>query len=77
MENTWKLGEDMIEDDNLMNNITFYDLILALHCNCPVIDENAVRTQLKQILDGIHEDMEYLLENNMDEIISRAKAGRE
>lgn len=37
MEIKWELGEDLSTCNNLLDGVTFYDLILAVHCNCPTI----------------------------------------
>lgn len=68
----WKLGKDMIPSDTILDPVTFDDLILALKCNYAYIDETAVRTQMKEILDQRLEDVKYLIENNIDEIIALA-----
>ena len=34
MDQNWKLGDDMVVSDNLLDGITFEDLILTVHCNC-------------------------------------------
>ena len=76
VEREWKLGVDLFPDDNLLDQITFDDLILDLHCNCRRIEAVDVRSELVQILDNRLEDMYELLERNIDEIIRRAKIGR-
>lgn len=68
----WKLGKDMLTSDTILDPVTFDDLILALKCNYAYIDETAVRTQMKEILDQRLEDVKYLIENNIDEIIALA-----
>lgn len=77
MERRWKFGDDLIEDDNLLDQVSFRDVILAVHYNCRVIDQAAVRKTVKEIQEQRVEDMEFLLERNMDEIIKAAKRGRE
>lgn len=77
MDRQWKLGEDMYETDNILDGITFDHVILALHCGERVIDEKAVRRVVKEILEIQMQDFEYILNNNIDEIIARAKRGRE
>lgn len=79
MENMekWRLGEDLTENDNLLDPVTFNDLILSVHCGCKMIDPAAVRKTLNDILITRMEDMEYLLSRNMDEIINAAKRGRD
>ena len=68
----WKLGKDMLTSDTILDPITFDDLILALKCNYAYIGETAVRTQMKEIQDQRLEDVKYLIENNIDEIIALA-----
>lgn len=69
----WKLGKDMLTSDAILDPVTFDDLILALKCNYAYIGETAVRTQMKEILDQRLEDVKYLIENNIDEIIALAR----
>lgn len=77
MDRQWKLGEDMHETDNILDGITFDDVILALHNGERVIDEKAVRRVVKEILESQMQDFEYILNKNINEIIARAKRGRE
>lgn len=77
MENKYKLGDDLITKDSLFDGVTFDDLILAVHCNCKDITTDAVRREWKRILDQRLTDTKFLIENNMEEIIARAKEGRE
>jgi hypothetical protein len=69
----WKLGSDMLTSDTILDPVTFDDLILALKCNYAYIGETAVKTQMKEILDQRLEDVKYLIENNIDEIIALAR----
>lgn len=73
----WKLGEDLITSDNLLDGITFDDLILAVHCNCREITPTAVMREFKEIMASRMQDTEFLLEQNMDEVIREAKKGRQ
>lgn len=68
----WKLGEDLIPSDTILDPVTFDDLILALKCNCECITPSAVIVQATQIINQRLEDWKYLIENNMDEIIALA-----
>lgn len=77
MERNWKLGDDMFVSDNLLDGITFDDLILTVHYNCPKITKQAVKKELKEILAIHMQDMEFLLENNIDKIIEMASKNRE
>ena len=76
-EMAWKLGDDVSRQDNLLDGITFDDIILAVHCNCKEITPEAVKREFDNFLKMRMVDTEYLLENNMDEIIMEAKKGRE
>ncbi len=77
MERKWKLGEDLSTCDSLLDGFTFDDLITAVHSNCQVITPESIRKELKEMLDIQMQDMEYLIKNNMDEIIAAAMEGRE
>ena len=46
-ERSWKLGEDLSTKDNLFDPITFDELILTVHCNCPKITPKAVCEELQ------------------------------
>ena len=72
----WKLNEDMHKSDCIFDPITFEDIILAAHCNERVLDENAIKRVAKEILESRLEDFEYLIQNNMYEIIAEAAKGR-
>lgn len=75
-EKEWKLDVDLGTYDAMLDGFTFDDLILTVHCNCPEITPEAVKRELKEIIDARLEDMYFLLENNMDAIIAKAKEGR-
>lgn len=76
-EREWKLGVDLDARDNLLDQITFDDLILTVHCNCEKITEETVCEELQSILEGRLTDCFDLLKINMAEIIRLAKDGRE
>ena len=73
MEKRWKLGVDVHELDNILDGFTFADVILALQCNGKVIDDNTVRRVIAEILEIALQDMNFLLDNNIDEIIKATK----
>lgn len=75
-ERKWELGDDLMESDNLLDPVTFESLILAVHCNCPVIDQKGVEETMKEIMEERMADMRFLLKKNMDAIIKAAKKGR-
>ncbi len=62
---------------NLLDGLTFDDLILAVHCNCQVVTRAAVHAELNHMLASRRQDMNFLLEKNMDAIIAAALKGRE
>lgn len=68
----WKLGKDMIPSDTILDPVTFDDLILALKCNYERITPDAVIIQATEIINQRLEDLKYLIENNIDEIIALA-----
>lgn len=76
MERNWKLGNDLLPCDNILDGITFEDVILAVHCNCQEITRDAVLWEARMIAEQRMQDYKYILANNIDEIISRAKEGR-
>ena len=73
---SWLLGDDLVTEDNLLDGFSFYDVILAAHCNCKTIDRNSIRTQVQEILSQRLEDMNYLLDRNIDKIAEEARKGR-
>lgn len=75
-ERKWKLNEDMHKSDCIFDPITFEDIILAAHCNERVLDENAIKRVAREILENRMIDFEYILENNIYEIIAEAAKGR-
>lgn len=77
LEKKWKLGEDMFQSDNLLDDITLYDVILAVKCNCPVITASEIKKTYREILEQRLEDADFLLENNLDEIAEAAMKMRE
>lgn len=72
MDGNRKLGDDLSEYDNLLDGFTFQDLITAVRCNCPVVDLNAIKRCVHDIIDGRLEDMWFLVENNAAEIAAEA-----
>lgn len=75
-EKQWKLNEDMHKSDCIFDPITFEDIILAAHCNERVLDENAIKRVAREILENRMIDFEYILKNNINEIIAEAAKGR-
>ena len=75
MDREWKLGKDLHTADNILDGITFDDVILGLH-HSREISYESTKAVLKDILDQRLEDMMYLLENNVEEMIKLALVGR-
>lgn len=75
-EKQWKLNEDMHRNDAIFDEISFRDIIDALHCNERVLDANAVKRVAKDILESRLQDFHYLIDNNISEIIAEAAKGR-
>lgn len=76
-ERKWILGDDLAACDNLLDGITFEDVILAVHCNCRVISRETVTKQFFEILEQRLLDMNELLNRNIDKIAEEAQKGRE
>lgn len=64
-------------DDNLMDEITFAEIILQVHCNCRTIDRASVKKEVLALVAMRLGDMSDLLERNLDVICAEAKKGRE
>ena len=78
----WKLAKDEAAKArlatvlyNLLDGITFDDVILALHTE-RVIDTASAERVLKETLEIRLQDMKHLFLNNIDLIIAKAKEGR-
>lgn len=76
MDRPWKLGDDLSKVDNLLDGLTFADLILVVCCNSRIITPTAVQKELQEMLESRMQDMRVLLAKNMNEIIREAKKGR-
>ena len=77
MDRAWKLGDDLIPSDNILDGFTFDDIILAVRCNCRKVDRAAVLKTAREFLEMRMEDYNYLLRNNMDEIVQIVKDQKE
>ena len=74
MEREWRLGQDLFPEDNLLDGLTFNDLIMAVH-QCRTVNRSTVHATLNEIMAQRRQDMVFLLENNMDIIIEKALEG--
>lgn len=77
MERGWRLGEDLSAEDNMLDGITFSEIITTVHCNCPKITPDAIRKEVLALAELRIDDLKYLLERNMDVIAEEARKGRE
>ncbi len=76
MEREWLLGEDLALEDNLLDQISFQDLVLQVHCNCREITSAAVKNELRELLESRLYDMWDLFGRNIDQIVAEAMKGR-
>lgn len=76
-ERKWKLGEDLSTSDNLLDPVTFDDLILAVHCNCLLITPDEVVKTMREMLEQRLQDTRFLIKNNMEAIMDEARKGRD
>ena len=77
MDRAWKLGQDLIPFDNILDGFTFDDIILAVRCNCRTVDRAAVLKTAREIMEQRMYDYNYLLRNNLDEIVEIVKKQKE
>lgn len=75
MDRNWKLGDDLSTHDSLLDGLTLDDLILALH-HTSTVNPATAKKCLQEMLEGRLEDMWFIFENNVDEIIAEAMKGR-
>lgn len=76
MERNWLLGDDLAACDNLLDGITFDDIITQVHCNCRNITPDTIRKEVDDFLKLRLADMRELLERNIDTIMTEAGKGR-
>jgi hypothetical protein len=77
MAKEWKLGVDMHELDNILDGITFDDVLTTVVCNEPEINEASVRKCVKELLSMRMTDFNELLEVNIKELVKQAKKRRD
>lgn len=75
-ERKWKLGDDLSIEDNLLDGFSIANFILALRSTSTVNPETAKQC-LEEILEIQLQDMWYIFQNNIEEIISEALKWRE
>lgn len=72
----WMLGEGLSTKDNLLDGITFEELINTIQCNCRKITKDEILKQALAILEMRANDMRELLEINIENIAKEVKARR-
>lgn len=75
-DKNWKLGDDLYTDNNILDPITFEDILLMLQCNEKIINTTSARKCFKELLEMRLEDARFLFDNNIDEIVKIAKSRR-
>ena len=75
-ERNWILGDDLRSEDNLLDGITFGEIILTVHCNCRNITRETVIREVNELVSMRMDDMRELLMRNIDIIMAEAKKGR-
>ena len=75
-EPAWRLHEDLLTSDNMLDGFTFDDLILALHTSATIDEPTAVQV-VRDIISQRLQDLEFLFDKNIDIILEEAKKGRE
>jgi len=76
MEQQWKLGIDVHEQDNMFDGFTYDDVITAMVCNEPVLDTSALLRTVTTIFEQRMDDYRELLKRNQKEIIAAAQSRR-
>jgi hypothetical protein len=76
MEREWKLGVDLFTFNNILDEITFDELIKTVHCNCENITPQTVKEEFHRIMKLRLADAHDLLERNINEIVASASEGR-
>ena len=72
-ERKWKLGEDMYPEDSVLDGFSFNDIIRAVRCGCrDMSDKSEIISIYKDIIQQRLEDADFVLMNNLDEIIRYA-----
>lgn len=70
----YKLGKDLFPEDNVIEPITFDQLILALHCNYAHPTVENLYYEFNTLHEIYMEDAMFLLEKNADKILELAKS---
>ena len=75
MEREWKLGQDLLMEDNALDPITFKEIVDTVRCNGWNFTKTAVMKTIREIFEIRMEDFQFLVSNNIDEILEASKEG--
>jgi len=71
MDKEWKLGKDLYPNDNIMDDLTFDELITTIYCNEPIINEVTIQRVFNELIQSKIHDARDLLKINLAEIKRR------
>ena len=72
IKDMWVLGVTQSEKDSLLDGFPYEELIITLQSNSEPIDEYALNSVLDKMVEQQLENMRFLVQKNMDEILKRA-----
>jgi hypothetical protein len=74
-EKAWKLGADVHQKDNILDGITFEDIIDSVRCSLPADQQTPtkIRRLVNEVIEQRMQDFRFLLDNNIHEIIAQAR----
>jgi len=76
MDRHWRLGDDLAVEDNMLDGITFAEIIMTVHHNCREITPDTIRKEVLSLVELRMDDMKCLMEKNLDVIAEEAMKGR-
>lgn len=71
MERNWKLNDDLFRLDNVLDPITFDEIIMTVRCNCRDVNRKTVIKTFKEILEMRLTDAKEIFERNIDKICNQ------
>ncbi|MDR1572374.1 MAG: hypothetical protein LBS32_07605 [Clostridiales Family XIII bacterium] len=69
----WRLGVDMHEGDDIMDGITFEQVLTMAECNEPEIDEGAMTRCFGRLMEQRAEDACFVMERNLAAMTAMAR----
>lgn len=70
------MNNDLSRFDNVLDPITFDEIIMTVRCNCREIDREAAIKTFKEILEMRLTDAKEIFERNIDEICNEVRKER-